>query len=76
MYPELDTPSLVIDLDAVRANVAEMARAAAAHGVRLRPHIKTHKVPELARIRLDAGACGIRRCASEWPRRRRPRPAC
>ncbi|WP_433257114.1 hypothetical protein ACQPYK_19495 [Streptosporangium sp. CA-135522] len=33
MYPEPDTPALVIDLDVVRANVAEMAKAAAAHGV-------------------------------------------
>ncbi|MER6000133.1 alanine racemase [Nonomuraea angiospora] len=59
MYPELDTPALVIDLDAVRANIMEMAKAAAKHGVRLRPHIKTHKMPELARMQLDAGAGGI-----------------
>ncbi|MET7330759.1 alanine racemase [Nonomuraea sp. NPDC005650] len=59
MYPELDTPALVIDLDAVRANITEMAEAAAKHGVRLQPHIKTHKMPELARMQLDAGAGGI-----------------
>ncbi|WP_214408741.1 alanine racemase [Sphaerisporangium fuscum] len=59
MYPELDTPSLVIDLDVVRANVAEMAKTAATHGVKLRPHIKTHKMPELARMQLEAGATGI-----------------
>ncbi|MEV4359313.1 alanine racemase [Nonomuraea sp. NPDC049625] len=59
MYPELDTPALVIDLDAVRANIMEMAKAAAKHGVRLRPHVKTHKMPELARMQLDAGAGGI-----------------
>jgi D-serine deaminase-like pyridoxal phosphate-dependent protein len=59
MYPELDTPALVIDLDVVRANVTEMAKTAARHGVRLRPHIKTHKMPELARMQLDAGAGGI-----------------
>ncbi|MEV6039533.1 alanine racemase [Nonomuraea sp. NPDC052116] len=59
MYPELDTPALVIDLDAVRANIMEMAESAAKHGVRLRPHIKTHKMPELARMQLDAGAGGI-----------------
>jgi Predicted amino acid aldolase or racemase len=29
------------------------------HGLALRPHIKTHKLPELARLQLDAGACGI-----------------
>lgn len=59
MHPEIDTPALVIDLDVVRANVTEMAKAAAAHGVRLRPHIKTHKIPELARMQLEAGATGI-----------------
>ncbi|MBB6351663.1 D-serine deaminase-like pyridoxal phosphate-dependent protein [Nonomuraea muscovyensis] len=59
MYPELDTPALLIDLDVVRANVAEMAKVAATHGVALRPHIKTHKMPELARLQLEAGATGI-----------------
>ncbi|MEV0147145.1 MULTISPECIES: alanine racemase [unclassified Nonomuraea] len=59
MYPEIDTPALVMDLDVVRANVREMAKAAASNGVRLRPHIKTHKMPELARMQLDAGAIGI-----------------
>ncbi|WP_180903705.1 alanine racemase [Nonomuraea indica] len=59
MYPELDTPALLIDLDVVRANVAEMAEVAATHGVALRPHIKTHKMPELARLQLEAGATGV-----------------
>ncbi|MFI6924847.1 alanine racemase [Nonomuraea spiralis] len=59
MYPEIDTPALVIDLDVVRGNVTEMAKTAARHGVRLRPHIKTHKMPELALAQLEAGATGI-----------------
>ncbi|MER6950200.1 alanine racemase [Nonomuraea sp. NPDC000554] len=59
MHPEIDTPALVIDLDTVRANVDEMARTAARHGVKLRPHVKTHKMPELARMQLDAGATGV-----------------
>ncbi|MEU7893343.1 alanine racemase [Nonomuraea sp. NPDC049152] len=59
MYPEIDTPALVIDLDVVRTNVTEMAKVAARNGVRLRPHIKTHKMPELARMQLEAGASGI-----------------
>ncbi|MFC6894690.1 alanine racemase [Nonomuraea dietziae] len=59
MYPEIDTPALVIDLAAVRANVTEMAKVAARNGVRLRPHVKTHKMPELARMQLEAGATGI-----------------
>ncbi|MFG1998588.1 alanine racemase [Spirillospora sp. NPDC048911] len=58
-YPELDTPSLIVDLDAAEANIAEMAGVSARHGVRLRPHIKTHKMPAIARLQLDAGAAGI-----------------
>lgn len=56
-YQEIDTPALIVDLDVVEANVAEMA--AACRGIRLRPHIKSHKMPELARLQLAAGASGI-----------------
>jgi D-serine deaminase-like pyridoxal phosphate-dependent protein len=55
----LDTPALVIDLDIVERNAARMAAAAAAHGIALRPHIKTHKSVALARLQVDAGAAGI-----------------
>jgi len=58
-YPELDTPSLLIHLDVLEANIAEMASVARDAGVRLRPHTKTHKSPEIARMQLDAGASGI-----------------
>ena len=58
-YEELDTPALLFDLDVVEANVEEMAAVARAAGVDLRPHTKTHKSPELARMQLDAGASGI-----------------
>lgn len=58
-YAELDTPALIIDLDAVQTNIDEMAAVAAGRGVRLRPHVKTHKMPELARLQLAAGAAGI-----------------
>jgi D-serine deaminase-like pyridoxal phosphate-dependent protein len=58
-YPELDTPSLLVDLDVLEANVAEMASVAQGAGVRLRPHTKTHKSPEIARMQVDAGASGI-----------------
>lgn len=57
--PDLDTPCLVIDLDVVERNAGRMARAVAAHGIALRPHIKTHKSVALARIQLHAGAAGI-----------------
>lgn len=59
LYPDLDTPSLVVDLDVVADNIAEMAEVARRHGVRLRPHAKTHKMPELAKLQLAAGAAGI-----------------
>jgi D-serine deaminase-like pyridoxal phosphate-dependent protein len=56
---ELDTPSLVVDLDALERNIGEMAAVASAAGVLLRPHTKTHKSPEIARMQVEAGAAGI-----------------
>lgn len=58
-YPDLDTPCLLVHLDALERNVAGMQRVADAAGVRLRPHTKTHKCPEIARMQLAAGARGI-----------------
>ena len=55
----LDTPCLVIDLDVVEANARRMQDAVAARGIALRPHTKTHKSVELARLQVDAGARGI-----------------
>ena len=56
---DLDTPALIIDLDKVDTNIVEMANVARHAGVRLRPHTKTHKIPELAHMQLAAGADGI-----------------
>jgi D-serine deaminase-like pyridoxal phosphate-dependent protein len=56
---ELETPALLIDLDVLEANLAEMASVAARAGVALRPHTKTHKSPEIARMQVAAGAAGI-----------------
>ncbi len=56
---DLDTPSLLIDLDTMERNIGEMSGVARAAGVKLRPHAKTHKSPEIARMQLDAGAAGI-----------------
>jgi D-serine deaminase-like pyridoxal phosphate-dependent protein len=56
---ELDTPALWVDLDVMEANLDRMARYASAHGLALRPHIKTHKIPELARLQLGRGAIGV-----------------
>lgn len=55
----LDTPTLVVDLDRLGANIADMASRATSAGVRLRPHTKTHKIPEIARLQVAAGAAGI-----------------
>lgn len=54
----LDTPALVLDLDAFEANVAAMAAVAAARGVALRPHAKSHKSVPVARAQIAAGAVG------------------
>ena len=56
---ELDTPALYVDLDVLERNIARMQQQCRAWGVALRPHVKTHKIPEIARLQLDAGAIGI-----------------
>jgi D-serine deaminase-like pyridoxal phosphate-dependent protein len=56
---EIDTPALVIDLDAMERNLERMAAFARHAEVRLRPHAKMHKSAELARIQLAAGAVGV-----------------
>jgi D-serine deaminase-like pyridoxal phosphate-dependent protein len=53
------TPAVVIDLDRVECNVARLQAACDAAGLANRPHIKTHKSPELARLQRDRGAQGI-----------------
>ena len=58
-FYELDTPSLLIDHDIFMSNLAFMQDYADRNHVRLRPHTKTHKSPELAKIQLEQGACGI-----------------
>ncbi len=55
----LITPALVLDLDAMERNIATMAAHAAAQGVSLRPHAKTHKCTRIAHLQLEAGALGI-----------------
>ncbi|MBU4518992.1 MAG: DSD1 family PLP-dependent enzyme [Gammaproteobacteria bacterium] len=55
----IDTPALVIDLDAMERNLARMAAFAAEHGLRLRPHAKMHKSAELAKLQMAHGAVGV-----------------
>ena len=56
---DLPTPAVVVDLDVLERNIARMSARAREAGVRLRPHAKTHKVTEIARLQVDAGAAGI-----------------
>ena len=56
---EVDTPALVVSADMLQRNIDEMAAFATSVGVALRPHIKTHKTPQIARLQKAAGAIGI-----------------
>ena len=55
----IDTPSLVIDLDAMERNLDCMAAFAALHRVKLRPHAKMHKSATLAKLQMARGAVGV-----------------
>jgi D-serine deaminase-like pyridoxal phosphate-dependent protein len=55
---EIDTPALVIDLDAFEANLDTMAALLAPTGVKLRAHAKTHKSPVIAKLQMARGAVG------------------
>lgn len=55
----IDTPALVVDLDAVKRNLGRMADFARKHDIRWRPHAKMHKSAALAKLQLQAGAVGV-----------------
>jgi D-serine deaminase-like pyridoxal phosphate-dependent protein len=55
----VDTPALLLDLDAFERNLQRMAAAVAGRNVRLRPHAKSHKCPEIARRQVALGAVGV-----------------
>lgn len=56
---EVVTPALILDLDAARRNIDKMARWLEGKPAKIRPHIKVHKSPELARMQVQAGAIGL-----------------
>jgi D-serine deaminase-like pyridoxal phosphate-dependent protein len=58
-YHELPTPALTIDLDILECNLDRMAAYCREHGIRLRPHTKTHKAPEVGRMQVERGAVGL-----------------
>ena len=55
----IDTPALVVDLDAMQRNISRMADFARKHDIRWRPHAKMHKGAALARLQMQAGAVGV-----------------
>lgn len=56
---QIETPAAVVDLDILQTNIARFQRYTDEHGIANRPHIKTHKIPEIAHMQMDAGAAGI-----------------
>lgn len=56
---KLETPVPVVDLDKLQANIARLQAYLDKHKIANRPHVKTHKIPEIARMQMDAGAVGI-----------------
>ena len=56
---DLDTPATLVDLDRLECNIREWQTRMDSSGVKFRPHIKTHKIPEIAQMQIAAGAVGI-----------------
>jgi D-serine deaminase-like pyridoxal phosphate-dependent protein len=61
----LETPAAVVDLDRLERNLSRVAGYASAHGLALRPHVKTHKSSRIARAQLEQGAVGVT-CATPF----------
>lgn len=59
MFESIKTPAIIVDIAKVKDNIKTMAQIAKQNKCNLRPHIKTHKIPELAKMQLEAGAAGI-----------------
>src|SRR5438874_5066574 len=56
---EIDTPAVLIDAAILERNIRRAAEQCGQHRIALRPHIKTHKMPPLARMQVEAGAVGL-----------------
>ena len=56
---ELETPVPVVDMDRMESNITRLQTYLDEHKIVNRPHVKTHKIPEIARMQMDAGAVGI-----------------
>ena len=64
-FNDLETPALLVELDTLDRNLDRGAEYARTHGIALRPHIKTHKSPLMAREQLERGAAGLT-CATPY----------
>ena len=56
---ELDTPALIVDLDIMERNLRSLSDYSRKHGLKLRPHTKTHKIPAIAKMQIASGCSGI-----------------
>jgi len=56
---DLDTPAVIVFLDRLEANIARVQSLIARQGIGNRPHIKTHKIPAIAQMQMQAGAVGL-----------------
>src|SRR5215813_2363082 len=59
LISDLDTPAVIVDLDVMDRNLSRVADYCRQHKLLLRPHTKTHKIPELAKRQIASGATGI-----------------
>ena len=59
LFPDVETPHVLIDRDIAQHNIAKYQAYCRTHGIGLRPHIKTHKIPDFAQMQITEGAIGI-----------------
>jgi D-serine deaminase-like pyridoxal phosphate-dependent protein len=59
IYPSLDTPAVILDMDKLETNIREMSDLAREARLKLRPHVKVHGSAEIARMQIESGACGV-----------------
>src|SRR5215510_6618850 len=56
---ELDTPAVTVDMAIIEDNIRRVQAHLSRHGIGNRPHIKTHKIPAIGKMQMQAGAMGI-----------------
>jgi D-serine deaminase-like pyridoxal phosphate-dependent protein len=56
---QLETPVAIVDIDRLEANITRLQQYLDQHGIANRPHIKTHKIPEIAHMQINDGAVGV-----------------